>query len=205
MKKWNNETQSKAGTSEHLFPTYWGPVRLDLGLVARSQLAPQRARSLVGASATRFSFLSLEGFPGLLRSELLTQDRRAAKLESEARDIKFKPPHPTALKKARRPQFLPPEVLCPHAGCTDAKWFSWRVSVLRGTEVSFRGFLGMRRAIPEFTSLQQKREWSKAGTRSLNIQTMARPNIKTEFWFTVCGTQSRKPNNVSEHKRPGLD
>ena len=139
----------------------------------------------MGASATQFSFLRLEGFPGLLWSELPAQDRRAAKLESEARDIKFKigmrPPHPTALKKARRPQFLPPAELCPHAGCTDAKWFSWRLSVLRGVEVSFRGFPGRRRAVPEFTYLQQMKEWSKAGTRSLNIQTMATPNIKTEF------------------------
>ena len=79
-------------------------------------------------------------------------------------------PHPTALKKARRPQFFPPEELCPHKGCTDAKWFSRRVSVLRGTEVSFRGFLGRRRAVPEFTYLQQMRKWSKARTRSLNIQ-----------------------------------
>ena len=62
-------------------------------------------------------------------------------------------------------------------------------------------------AIPEFTYLQHIREWSKAGTRSLNIQTMARPNIKTEFWFTFCSTQSRKANNAydNQHKRPGLD
>ena len=58
-RKRNNETQSKVGTREHLFLTYWGPIRLDLGLVAHSQLAQQRVKGLVDASATRFSFLSL--------------------------------------------------------------------------------------------------------------------------------------------------
>lgn len=102
----NNETQSKARTCEHLFPTYCGPVRPDLGLVARSQARPAKGLRLGGCLGNMVPFPpSLEGFPGLLRSELPAQDRKAAKLESEARDMKFKtgmrPPHPTALKKGQ--------------------------------------------------------------------------------------------------------